>query len=59
MMGGKKPTWKYRMMFHKVKNNRRDAISNTRGIDAKQPHPSDNREETSSAIYFFWIRMYL
>ena len=34
----------------KVKNNRRDAISNTRGIDAKQLHLRDNSEETLSEI---------
>lgn len=38
----------------KVKNNRRDAISNTRGIDAKQLHLRDNREEMSFEIYFFY-----
>lgn len=36
-----------------IKNNRRDAISNTRGIDAKQLHLRDNREEASSASSSF------
>lgn len=41
-----------------IQNNRRDAISNTRGIDAKQLHLSEHGEKTSSEIKFFLIWRY-
>lgn len=41
-----------------IKNNRRDAVGNTRGIDAKQLHLRDNTEGTSRANKFFLIQMY-
>lgn len=38
-----------------IQNNRRDAISNTRGIDANQLHLREHGEETSPAIKIFLI----
>lgn len=60
MMGGKKTCLEMQDdVPDEIKNNRRDAIGNTRGIDAKQLHLRDNTEGASGAIKFFLIQMYM